>query len=494
MKAINLVMMAGVSIFSSACAANKPPNIMVFLVDDMGLMDTSLPFLPGKSGRPEKLPLNSFYKTPAMERLANQGVRFGRFYANSVCSPTRATIMTGQSSARHHTTQWIDPVKKNVGPKEWNWAGLKKTDITLPQQLKKAGYHTIHCGKAHFGPNNHEGSNPLNIGFDVNIGGKSIGRPASYYGEKNYGEGNMRQVPGLDKYHGTSTFLTEALTLEAKEAVTKAVKQKQPFYLYMSHYALHGPFNSDPRFADHYKASGKSKQMQAFATLVEGMDKSLNDLMNHFEKLGVAEDTLIIFLGDNGSDAPFGGKPTATRSSAPIKGKKGTCYEGGMRVPFIAAWAKTDPNAEVQKKFPITQGYISPEKFGSTEDIFPTVLKVAGLTPPKGYKVDGSPLLDFFENHNGKKPQHFLMHFPHPHNSSHFTTYIDGSWKVIYNYKAKGLKYELYDLANDPYESKDLAKERPEMAKTMLKKMIAALNDSDAQYFKEKGKELRPQL
>jgi len=484
----------GASILSTSCVAAKRPNVMVFLVDDMGLMDTSLPFLPGEDGKPKKFPLNNYYKTPAMERLANQGVRFGRFYANSVCSPTRATIMTGQSSARHHTTQWIDPVKKQKGPTEWNWAGLKKTDVTLPQQLTKVGYHTIHCGKAHFGPNKHEGSNPLNIGFDVNIGGKSIGRPASYYGEKSYGKGDMRQVPGLEKYHGTSTFLTEALTLEAKDAVSKAVEKEQPFYLYMSHYALHSPFDSDPRFAANYKSSGKSKPMQAYATLVEGMDKSLNDLMDHFEKLGVAEDTLIIFLGDNGGDAPSGGKSTDVSASAPIKGKKGTRYEGGMRVPFIAAWAKVNPKAKFQKMFPVKQGYISPEKFGSTEDIFPTVLNVAGVKPPKDYKIDGTSLLDFFRKHDGKKRQNFLMHFPHDHRSSHFTTYVEGDWKIIYNYKDKKRRYELYNLKNDPYESKDLAKEKPEMAQTMIKKMISALNANDAQYYKEKGKELRPQL
>lgn len=284
------------------------------------------------------------------------------------------------------------------------------------------------------------------------------------------------------------------MTLEAKDAVTKAVEKKQPFYLYMSHYALHSPFDSDPRFANNYKDSGKSKPMQAYATLVEGMDKSLNDLMNHFEKLGVAEDTLIIFLGDNGGDAPSGGKSTAVSASAPIKGKKGTNYEGGMRVPFIAAWAKVDNKAKFQKMFPIKKGYISPDKFGSTEDIFPTVLKVAGVKPPEDYNIDGTSLLDFFKAHSGRKPQNFLMHFPHSHRSSHFTTYVSGNWKIIYNYKAKDLKYELYNLKNDPYESKNLAKEKPEVAQTMIKKMIAALNDSDAQYFKEKGKELRPQL
>lgn len=171
-------------------ATPKQPNIMIFLVDDMGVMDTSVPFLTDSSGQPKRYPLNDFYRTPHMERLAKRGIRFEEFYAMSVCSPTRLSIMTGQNAARHRTTNWINPARDNAGPNgapEWDWTGLEKNDVTLPGQLCAWGYRTIHIGKGHFGPRGHAGADPLNLGFDVNVAGASFGAPGSYYGEKTTG-------------------------------------------------------------------------------------------------------------------------------------------------------------------------------------------------------------------------------------------------------------------------------------------------------------------
>ncbi|MGB1875088.1 MAG: sulfatase-like hydrolase/transferase, partial [Akkermansiaceae bacterium] len=131
------------------------PNMMVFLIDDMGIMDTSVPFLADDAGNPKRYPLNDYYRTPGMERLARQGIRFNQYYAMSVCSPTRISIMTGQNAARHRATNWINPTKDNggsFGAAGWNWVGLKKGDVTLPGVLRESGYKTIHVGKAHFGP------------------------------------------------------------------------------------------------------------------------------------------------------------------------------------------------------------------------------------------------------------------------------------------------------------------------------------------------------
>ncbi len=272
----------------SASEADRP-NIIVMLVDDMGVMDTSVPFLTDEQGQPKRYPLNEYYRTPNMQRLANQGIRFNNFCAMSVCSPTRISIMTGQNAARHRTTYWINPDQNNAGPngpKDWNWNGLTSSSTTLARILQSSGYRTIHVGKGHFGPRGSEGENPLNLGFDVNVGGSSIGQPGSYYGAQDYGNKPNPQkpkakithgVPGLEKYYGSDTFLTEALTLEAKSHVSQAVADGKPFFLYFPQYAVHAPFNSDPRFAAHYESSGKSKQAQAFATLIEGMDKSLGD-------------------------------------------------------------------------------------------------------------------------------------------------------------------------------------------------------------------------
>ena len=158
----------------AASAAADRPNIVIFLVDDMGVMDTSVPFLTDASGRPKRYPLNEYYRTPAMERLAARGIRFNQFCAMSVCSPTRISIQTGQNAARHRTTNWINPDQDNggkQGPRDWNWRGLKPGDVTLAGLLRAADYRTIHVGKGHFGPRASEGANPANLGFEVNVGG-----------------------------------------------------------------------------------------------------------------------------------------------------------------------------------------------------------------------------------------------------------------------------------------------------------------------------------
>lgn len=462
-------------------SAAERPNILLFLVDDMGLMDTSQPFLADKNGKLVKTRLNKFYRTPAMESLADSGVVFSSFYANSVCSPSRVSLLNGQNSARHHVTQWINPYKKNAGPEGWNWKGLKPGDVTLPSLLREAGYGTVFCGKAHLGPFKSEGVDPKNLGFDVNIGGSAIGQPGSYYGEKNYGKGGSHPVPHLDQYHGTKTFLTEALTLEVNKAIDNVLAEKKPFFVEMSHYALHAPFHSDPRFAAHYKDSGKSAKAQAYASLVEGMDKSLHDILAHLNKIDEAENTLVIFVGDNGSDAPLGGIH-AVASSAPLRGKKGTHYEGGMRVPFIVSWAKPSASSLLQKQFPINHGVVTSD-FGSVCDIMPTALSAAGVKIPEGHVIDGVDLSGYLKEHHGDKEQVFLMHFPHQHRSSNFTVYRAGDWKVVYHYaKPDGKRIELFNLVNDPYESDNLATKKAAKAKSMLSKMKAALDDAGAQY------------
>ncbi len=298
--------------FPNRCAAadEKPPNILVFLVDDMGLMDTSAPMLTDSQGKPERHPLNDFYRTPNMERLAAQGLRFSNFYAMSVCSPTRVSLMTGQTSARHHTTNWINSENNNMGPfgaPDWQWEGITAKQTTLASLLQRQGYRTIHCGKAHFGPIGAFGEFPDHFGFDVNIAGCSYGQPGSYYGKNNFGHGmkgrERRAVPGLDKYHGQEIYLTEALTLEMNAAIEDAVKAGKPFFAYMAHYAVHAPFDADPRFVGNYP--DRKKNVAAFASMIEGMDKSLGDMLDHLNQLGVAENTLVFFLGDNGTDAPW---------------------------------------------------------------------------------------------------------------------------------------------------------------------------------------------
>ena len=478
-----------------AGAASAPaarPNIVVILVDDMGVMDTSLPFLTDAAGQAKRYPLNDYYRTPNMERLAARGIRFNQFCAMSVCSPTRIAIMTGQNAARHRTTNWINPDTNNAGPKgapDWNWQGLKRGDVTLAGLLQAGGYKTIHVGKGHFGPRASAGAEPLTLGFDANVGGASIGAPGSYYAQENFGHGGKRAssaVPHLAKYHGTDLFLTEALTLEAKAHVSQAAKANQPFYLYLAHYAVHSPFQADPRFAAHYKNSGKPANAQAFATLVEGMDKSLGDLLDHLEALGVAENTLIFFLGDNGSDAPLGHEH-AVACAAPLRGKKGSHYEGGMRVPVIAAWAKPATANANQQRLPILAGAIQSQQ-AAVMDLFPTILGVTGTTVPRGHPVDGARLDNLLAGRRDpQRAEAFLMHYPHaPHRSDYWTSYRDGVWKVIYHYfptaASENSHYPLYHLGRDPFEQTNLAPSAPAELRRMMTGLIASLEKHGAVY------------
>lgn len=468
------------------------PNLVVFLVDDMGVMDTSLPFLTDEAGKPKRYPLNDYYRTPNMERLAARGVRFNNFCAMSVCSPSRVSILTGQNAARHRTTNWINPDKNNRGPHgppDWNWQGLSARSVTLPRLLRDGGYRTIHVGKAHFAPRTSEGAEPLNLGFDVNVGGCSIGHPGSYKGTSHYGgkgKGRSHAVPHLEAYHGTETFLTEALTREAKKRLDEAVRAGRPFFLNMAHYAVHAPFQSDPRFAAHYKDSGKPEPAQAFATLIEGMDKSLGDLLDHLDALGVAGNTLVLFLGDNGTDAPLG-EPHAVACAAPLRGKKGTHYEGGMRVPFIAAWAKPDPANPLQKKLPIAAGAVQPQ-LASVCDLFPTLLAQAGVRVPESHPVDGARLDTLLSGKpDASRAGAFLMHYPHAqHRSNYFTSYRTGEWKVVYHYfptKASGdSHYQLYHLTADPFEQTNLAASEPARLRTMMEGLITELERCRAVY------------
>ena len=493
---------------------SKKPNIVIVLTDDQGIMDTSVPFLTDEAGKPKRHPLNEFMHTPNMERLAAQGIRFNNFYAMSLCSPSRVSLMTGQNSARHHVTNWIHPLTNNVGPHgppNWNWNGLTKDDVTLPRLLQKAGYRTIEVGKGHFGPYGSEGGDPRNIGFDVNIAGWAWGSPATFYGERSYGNGvgaanplnpgkgwSRSAVPGLEKYHGTPTHLSEALTLEAKEQITDVVHAGQPFFLYLSHYAPHSAdnhnFEPDPRFAKNYSKweltpvghTWMEANARSFATLVEGVDKSLGDVLDQLEGLGVAENTIVLFLGDNGSDAPWGGA-NEVASAAPLRGKKASNYEGGVRVPFIAAWAKPNTSNPNQRRLPIAAGTIQ-SQLAAIYDLFPTILALAGGEAPAAAVVDGQRLDTLLAGRpDPGYNETFLLHYPHSTGRTHFcTSYREGDWKVIYHYfpsiVSDGGHYQLFNLRDDLSEQHNLATREPERLRRMMQALITALESQGAQY------------
>lgn len=484
-----------------AVAGQKQPNIIVFIVDDMGWQDTSLPFW-NKTTR-----YNEMYDTPNMERLAAQGMMFTQAYACPVSSPTRCSLMTGMNMTRHRVTNWTlqrdrmtDGESNVVAVPQWNCNGIAQTSAvgrtavatSFVQILKDNGYHTIHCGKAHWGAIDTPGENPCHFGFDVNITGTAAGGLATYLSELNYGHTRdgkpyaLNSIPGLEQYWGTGTFATEALTQEAVKALDKAKKYGQPFYLYMSHYAVHIPIDKDMRFFPKYVRRGLSDKDAAYASLVEGMDKSLGDIMQWLEKNGEAENTIIIFLGDNGglanSDAWRDG-PLYTQNS-PLKSGKGSLYEGGIRVPFIVKWNNA-----------VKAGTRNADCI-MIEDLYPTILDMAGVA---NYKVpqtiDGLDLVPLMKGkaHADVENRSIVWNYPNIWDASGLGISLNcairhGDWKLIYDYET-GRK-ELYNIPSDIGEDHDLAADNPAKVKQLSALLGKRLRAMDAQRpsFKSTGK------
>jgi arylsulfatase A-like enzyme len=467
----------------------KRPNIIFFLVDDMGWQDTSVPFWIRKT------PFNERYHTPNMERLASEGMKFTQAYACSVCSPTRTSLMTGMNAARHRVTNWtlrrgtsVDGADSLLDFPAWNLNGLQPADsieqsvyaTTLPQLLKENGYYTMHCGKAHWGTIGTPGSNPLTLGFDINIAGHAAGGPGSYLGEKNFGNADKGEhtlpwgVPGLEKYHGDSIFLSEALTREAILALTKAQKSAKPFYLYMSHYAVHAPLEADSRFYQKYKTMGLPEPEVRYATMVEGMDKSLGDLMDYLDKNGLSQNTIILFMSDNGglSAQARGGEPHT--HNLPLKSGKGSAYEGGIREPMIVKWPGKVHPATVCNDYLII------------EDFFPTILEMAGIKKYKTVqKVDGKSFVPMLlQKSTTAKNRDLVWNFPNrwgPTGPGIGTTCTirSGDWKLIYWYKDQIA--ELFNIREDIGEGNDLALKYPEKVRMLSHKLGAYLRKVNAQ-------------
>lgn len=458
-----------IALLAGASAAERP-NLLVFLVDDMGWQDTSLPFLHDAGAKPVTTGLNRRYRTPHMESLAARGMKFTRAYAHPVCTPSRITLMTGKNPARHRVTNWTNPAGTENGdndvqhlrsPDGWGKTGIAAGEKTLPALLNAAGYRTIHCGKAHFGSRGAFGQDPAKIGFEVNIAGNEIGHPASYFAKESFGKGS-NHVTGLENWHEQDLFLTEVLTRELCGAIETAAKEKQPFFASMAHYAVHSPFQADPRFAKNYP--DLPKPQQAYASLIEGMDRSLGDLLAKLDALGIAENTFVVFLSDNGGDSPLpndNAHPVVS-GNAPLRGKKGMRYEGGIRVPMIAAWAKPTSGHAAQENLKIPAGSHH-DGLVAIADLFPTLLEIAGVSGVPCF--DGHDLRPALKGGPPTRPQTLVTHYPHGHNNDHFSIYHEGDWKFILNH-ADG-SAELYHLATDLAESVNLASEQSERAAAM---------------------------
>lgn len=470
------------SLFASVAAGQKKatstqPNIIMFLVDDMGWQETSVSF------HTEVTELNKRYHTPNMERLADRGMKFTQAYACAVCSPSRISLNTGLNAARHRVTTWTlrkdkspEPEHKTLIPPAWNVngicaePGIERTTVVkmLPQILRENGYKTIHCGKAHFGAKNTPGENPLNLGFDVNIAGHAAGGPGSYYGKNNFSAefrkgDRVWDIPGLEEFHGTDMYLTEALTIKANHEIDKAAAEKKPFYLYMSHYAIHAPWEKDFRFYDKYKAMGLTDFQATYASMVESMDKSLGDLMQNIRRHDLEENTIIIFMSDNG-------QPSQADRNLPLRGHKLTPYEGGVRVPLIVDWPG------VTNKKAVSENYVI------IDDLFPTILEMAGVKEYEqvGGIIDGKSFVPYLKGKSEKKQNRpIFWHYPNTYGEPPYSSVRMGDWKLIYQHATQ--KQELFNIKNDISEKNNLAEKEKQKLGEMVKVLSDFLRESKAQ-------------
>lgn len=500
----------------------RKPNIIFFLVDDMGWQDTSVPFWRDKDGKPIRTYLNARYHTPNMEKLAKKGMIFTRAYASSICSPTRCSLMSGMNAARHRVTNWTlqcdtstDAAHKAVTPPAWAVNGLQpehtkargtttrpitgehyeyemKRPFTactpLPELLRQRGYTTIHCGKAHWGSRDTPGANPTNFGFDYNIAGSEIGGPGSYLGKEHYGN-NQFHVCGLDEnnYYEDDVFLTEAITREALSRLSKLnsdpKEKNKPFYLYMSQYAVHAPLDEgDHRFIEHYDDPQDghpwSVRERNYSTLIEGMDRSLGDLMKWLEAHQLAESTVIIFMADNGGLALSSSARTGDRhANFPLFCGKGSLYEGGIREPMITYWPGVTKAGTVNHSPLIV------------EDFFPTLLEIADCRklPPTKQVVDGRSFVPALRGEYINTDRPLVFHQPNIWGEGNGqgvgyepqSALICGDWKLIYRHINQS--FELYNIAYDIGEEKNLVAEMPGKVRELAKMLSNALEDHAAQ-------------
>ena len=465
LKAVGLLAVAGClpeRTGGDVGAKKTAPNVVFILVDDLGWVDV------GCYG-------SKYYETPNIDRLSREGMRFTDGYAAcAVCSPTRAAVMTGRYPARTGITDWIhdqnfkgdrsDPNQK--GPDKWVGGKSKKVlcppnpywmeleEITIAEILKEQGYTTCHVGKWHLGP---KAWYPEAQGFDYNFGGCAYGQPPSYFDP--YGRGASRpNIPTLSP-RKKGEYLTDR---EADEAVGFIKKHKdEPFFLYMAHYAVHTPIQGKKELVEKYEAKDKAGQKNAtYAAMVESVDDAVGRLLDTLEELGLEENTVVFFTGDNGGLLRY-------TNNAPLRMGKGYPYEGGIREPVIVRWP----------------GHVKPASVSDTPvtsvDYLPTICEMAGAKLPAGRVIDGESLTGVLKGKAKLKRDAIYWHFPHYRRKIvPYSIVRAGDWKLIKRYEGK--KFELFNLKDDISEENDLAAKMPGKVKQLDAMLVNYLKESNA--------------
>lgn len=415
------------ALVASALAGDRPPNVVLFLVDDLGWRDL------GCQG-------SDYYRTPNIDRLAAEGTRFTNAYAAcAVCSPTRASILTGKYPARLLLTQWLPAGRWDPGkhPKREGrfLRQLPLEEVTLAEALKPV-YATLHVGKWHLG--GLPFSYPEQHGFDVNIAGSDHGAPGSYF----FPYKGKWTVPTTGKPVLKQTlpdgepgeYLTDRLVEESLALVREHADR--PFFLYLPFYAVHTPLQAKKEKRARYEAIPEEERQgqPAYAAMVETVDDGVGKILGLLEELELDGLTHIVFTSDNG------GYARAT-DNAPLRANKGSHYEGGIRVPLIFRGPKVRAGAVTDVP-------------AITNDLYPTLLDLVGLPPRPEQTVDGISLAGLLEEGREPEPRSLFWHYPHynQHPESAPVSIIrKGKWKLIQSLDSDLV--ELFDLEKDPGES-----------------------------------------
>jgi arylsulfatase A-like enzyme len=451
--------------------SQQPPNVLVFLVDDLGYMDVG-------ANHPD-----CFYETPHIDRLAQTGMRFTNGYAaNPVCSPTRYSLMTGKYPTRVGATNFFSGRRSGT----FNPAPLNDQmplhEITLAQALKAKGYATFFAGKWHLGKT--EEYYPQNRGFDVNIGGHHRGGP--YTGKRYFAP---FENPEIKEESPAGDHLPDRLARETAKFIQD--NRDRPFLAYLAFYSVHTPLMGRPDLVEKYEKKAQSIEGEEFvdeetvwgdrqrqvrvlqkhavyAAMVEAMDQAVGKVLKQLEESRVAQKTLVIFTSDNGGLSTSEGSPT---SNLPLRGGKGWVYEGGIREPWIVRYPG------------VTQaGSVSAEPICSI-DLFPTVAAATGVEVQ--HEIDG---IDLMPALRGGKLDHRALywHYPHYSNQGGFPggAIREGDFKLVERYEDG--RVHLYNLKDDIGERDDLAAEQPERVQRMRTRLHNWYTSVDAKFLQEK--------
>jgi len=480
LKSLAVSTLAGTLSLSSLASQqgqdDEKPNFLFILADDLGYKDL------GAFG-------SSFYESPNIDELALDGVKFTNAYAaSSVSSPTRSSIMTGKNPARTNNTDWFGAPQPDEA--EGHWVGnrpmlpaqykeyMDLDEITLAEALKEAGYATFFAGKWHLG---HEDKYwPTNQGFDINKGGWSKGRP--YRGKNANGYFSPYGIPTLEN-GPEGEYLPYRLADETVNFIDN--HQEEPFLAYLSFYEVHTPLMAPDGLVQKYQQKKEKRGLEVewgmegnkrnrlvqchpvYSGMIEAMDRAIGTVLAKLEAAGLEDNTIVIFMSDNGGLSIGGGEPTA---NIPLRAGKGWLYEGGIREPMIVKWpGVTEP------------GTICDEPVIST-DFYPTILDMAGLSLKPEQHKDGRSLAGLLKNGEDLNRQAIHWHYPHnsPQGSGPASAIRMGQYKLIKYYYEN--KVELYDLSVDIREHHDISDDKPELTAKLLKDLNTWLDRMDASF------------